>query len=121
MGEKSGRAKITQSQALEIKKLYSTGLYRQKDIAKMFSIERGVVSRIANGKKWNLNNEINSIPRSDFKRGGRVTKKIPIVYRKIVLEALESGFTANSISKYFGVASQSIDYIKKRGWKALQP
>src|SRR5688572_8849275 len=38
VGEKSKKAKITQSQATEIKRLYSTGLYIQKDIAKLYNV-----------------------------------------------------------------------------------
>src|SRR5687768_5617670 len=51
-GSKHGFAKITEQQALEIKKLYSTGNYRQVDISKMYGVERGVVSAIVNSRTW---------------------------------------------------------------------
>jgi len=62
-GEKIGNSKIKSEQALEIKKLYSTGNYRQIDIAKKFGVERGVVSSIVQNKTWIHVDGINEIKR----------------------------------------------------------
>lgn len=51
-GENSYNAKLTKKDVLKIRRLYETGKYTQKEIAKMFSIVFQHVSDIVNYKKW---------------------------------------------------------------------
>ena len=51
-GSKHYRAKLNESQVLEIRRLYKTGEYIYKDLAKMFGVSFGPISRIINRKKW---------------------------------------------------------------------
>lgn len=50
-GEKCGRSKLTETQVLEIRKLYSTGV-EQSEICRQFSIAQASVSLIVNRINW---------------------------------------------------------------------
>jgi group I intron endonuclease len=51
-GENNKQAKITAQQVTEIRKLFATGNYYQKDIAKMYNISNTSVSLIISRKTW---------------------------------------------------------------------
>ena len=51
-GIKNGRAKLSEEQVLEIRKLYKTGDYYQKDLAKIFDITQPLIGYIVNRKIW---------------------------------------------------------------------
>jgi len=51
-GEKHGMAKLSEDQVLEIRKLYATGDYYQKDLAKIFDVDNSLISYIVNRKNW---------------------------------------------------------------------
>jgi len=51
-GEANPRAKITQKQADEIRRLYGTGDYKQRELAEMFGINQQRISQIVRGKGW---------------------------------------------------------------------
>jgi len=51
---RSALAKITSSEASEIRNLYSTGLLTQKDLAKKFKTSQTNVSQIVTRKTWQL-------------------------------------------------------------------
>jgi len=51
-GIKNGRAKLTEEQVLEIRRLYKTGDYSQTALGKMFGVGQDLISRIINRKKW---------------------------------------------------------------------
>jgi len=51
-GSKVGNSKLTESQVLEIRKLYATGDYYQKDLAKIFDVSRRLIGLIINRKNW---------------------------------------------------------------------
>jgi len=51
-GSKVGNSKLTESQVLEIRKLYATGDYYQKDLAKIFNVGQTLISFIVNRKIW---------------------------------------------------------------------
>ena len=51
-GIKNGRAKLSENQVLEIRKLYATGDYYQKDLAKIFDVHQTVIGFIINRKLW---------------------------------------------------------------------
>jgi len=52
-GSKHGMSKLTEDQVLEIRRLYKTGDYYQKDLAKMFGIAQSLICFIVNRKIWN--------------------------------------------------------------------
>ena len=52
-GENHKNAKLTNEQAKEIKKLYATGKYTQKQIAEVYKISRAKISQITRGKAYN--------------------------------------------------------------------
>jgi hypothetical protein len=51
-GECNGKAKLVLSQVVEIKKLYATGLYSQRELARQFSISQAHVKDLINGRRW---------------------------------------------------------------------
>lgn len=51
-GEDNGNSKLTNSQVYRIRELYDTGLLKQDEIAKVFSISQVQVGLIVNRKNW---------------------------------------------------------------------
>ncbi|MBM5782939.1 MAG: endonuclease [Pelagibacterales bacterium] len=51
-GEKHGRSKLTESQVIKIRELYSTRSYSQKEIALMLNVSQSQIGRIVNHKTW---------------------------------------------------------------------
>lgn len=51
-GERHGRVKLTSNEVKEIRKLYATGKYFYKDIAKMYGVKYGCIGDIIRGKNW---------------------------------------------------------------------
>lgn len=51
-GERHGMAKLVEDDIHEIRQLYSTGMYRQKDIGDAYGIHQVHVSDIVNRKTW---------------------------------------------------------------------
>lgn len=49
-GELNGRSKLNKSQVAEIRELYQTGNYTQKEIGEMFGVDQ--ISNIVNKKYW---------------------------------------------------------------------
>jgi len=52
LGELNGQAVLVESQVIEIRELYSTGLVSQQDIADYFGVSRSHISNIITGHKW---------------------------------------------------------------------
>lgn len=51
-GSRNGRSKITESDAIEIRDLYKTGIYTQTSIGEMYSISQTQVSKIVLGQSF---------------------------------------------------------------------
>jgi len=51
-GHRHGMAKLTNSDVLEIKRLWAAGGRSQKAIGAMFGVRDSCISRILNGKRW---------------------------------------------------------------------
>ena len=51
-GEKNPKAKLTAEDVLKIIELTNTGNYLQKEISKMFNVDRQAIRRIIQGKGW---------------------------------------------------------------------
>lgn len=51
-GEKHGMSKLTQEEARQIRKLYATGKYTQRQLAKKFNVTQCPIARIVNHKGW---------------------------------------------------------------------
>ncbi len=51
-GERNGRHKLTEEEVKEIRRLYSTGKYFQKELGNMFGVSFPQVSHIINNKQW---------------------------------------------------------------------
>lgn len=51
-GEKSNGHKITEKMVLEIREIYSTGNFSQKELAKKYGIKEPAVSHIINRRNW---------------------------------------------------------------------
>jgi hypothetical protein len=52
-GEKHKLSKLSEQQVLEIRELYSTGNYTQKELGEKFGVSQNQISYIINKKKWN--------------------------------------------------------------------
>lgn len=46
--------KLTKERAEEINRLWLTGQYKQREIADLFGVRQGMVSRIVNGTRWGV-------------------------------------------------------------------
>lgn len=53
-GERNGNARLTKAQVEELRKLYATGKYLQKELARMFGIGRSNMSAILRGETWTI-------------------------------------------------------------------
>jgi predicted XRE-type DNA-binding protein len=51
-GELNGSSKLTKAQVDEIRSLFKTGNYMQKQLAVMFNIDKSMISCIVNNKYW---------------------------------------------------------------------
>ena len=51
-GERNGRAKLTDLQAIEIKEMYNTGNYSQSELARKYDISPRNMGKLLNGKTW---------------------------------------------------------------------
>lgn len=51
-GENDGNSKLTSAEVLEIRRLYSSGAYMQKDLAKRFAVSKQTISAIMTGIVW---------------------------------------------------------------------
>jgi predicted XRE-type DNA-binding protein len=51
-GEQNHRSKLTAEQVLEIRRLYATGDYTQKQLGEMFGVTRTMIGDIVNRKNW---------------------------------------------------------------------
>jgi DNA-binding MarR family transcriptional regulator len=51
-GEKSGHAKLTEAQVLDLVDVYRAGGVRQQDLAARFGVSQGAVHLILSGKNW---------------------------------------------------------------------
>lgn len=51
-GNKIGVSKLNESQVLEIRKLYATGDYTQRELGKRYSVDYGGISKIIRKKIW---------------------------------------------------------------------
>lgn len=51
-GERCRAHKLVTAQVLEIRALYRTGQYRQKDLAKAYGVHQQQISRIVTRKRW---------------------------------------------------------------------
>jgi len=52
IGEKSGTHKLKEKDVLEIRQLYSTGEYTQRDLSKKYGISQTEISRIYHRTRW---------------------------------------------------------------------
>lgn len=52
VGELNGNNKLTKEQILEIRELYTTGKYLQRELAKMFYVHQVHISEIITRKQW---------------------------------------------------------------------
>ena len=51
-GSKNGNSKLSEKEVLEIRRLYKTGDYIYKDLAKIFGVHQVHIGDIINRKKW---------------------------------------------------------------------
>lgn len=51
-GENNGSAKLTEIEVLEIRRLYATGKYSQRQLGKIFGVSKTTIKEIVNRKKW---------------------------------------------------------------------
>lgn len=52
VGEKNPRAKVNEMQVIEIRRLYATGKYLQRELGDMFNMKRKTISSITNMQSW---------------------------------------------------------------------
>ncbi|MFK3833068.1 NUMOD4 motif-containing HNH endonuclease [Staphylococcus saprophyticus] len=64
-GKKAGPGKLTIKQVLEIRKLYKTGKYRQKDLAKIYKVSQSSIGHIINKKRFAWLNDDGTIAEND--------------------------------------------------------
>ena len=63
-GSKSGTGKLSIEQALEIRRLYATGDYKQRELAEMFGINRSSICAVVNRKSFTWLNDDGTIEES---------------------------------------------------------
>jgi len=51
-GEQNGRAKLTTVQIIQLRELYASGNYTQRQLADLFKVVRSTVHKIVSAQKW---------------------------------------------------------------------
>lgn len=51
-GSRHGRSKLTEDAVREIRRLYATGKFKQRDLGAMFGVHAGTIGGITTGKEW---------------------------------------------------------------------
>lgn len=74
-GEDSSNSRLSNVQVLEIRRLFATGRYMQKDLAARFGINPCTVSQIVNRKRWVHLQDDGSIVEPELTQSGNVRDK----------------------------------------------
>jgi hypothetical protein len=57
-GERNGRCKLTEAQAIQVKRLYESGDWRQVDLAEKFGVTQIAISLLVRGVNWKYLNHL---------------------------------------------------------------
>jgi plasmid maintenance system antidote protein VapI len=108
-GEKSGKAKLTESQVLFIRKEFASGRINQIELARRFSLNSSVISGIVRGKYWK---EVGG-PLVGNTRNKLTSDKV-----QSIRLLTEEGKSQTEIARIFGVDPSSIsNVIRGKTWK----
>lgn len=121
-GEMHGRSKLTEKQILEIKNLYNTGSYFQKELAEMFNISQTQISKILLSQSWeHLNLNIDII--NQKKKRGALCKNAKLSDEKvkeILLLGKTKKYLQKELAEMFNVSKGVINGILvNRIWKHI--
>lgn len=97
-GERNGRAVLTEKDVLEIRNLYDTKKYYQRELADKFQVSRGQISSIVTGRSWKDASGITSTNRHIVVDSERV--EIVNFYNK--------GMSNSEISKLLGIKYHTV-------------
>ena len=116
-GERSARAKLTDADVLELRHLYSTGNYTQKELGARFGITQTTVSSIIHGKTWG-HLPCDRLPRQVKTQHG---SKLTVMQVKTIRQLYDTGnYTHRSLAKQFGVSRTTIaSIIKRETWRHI--
>jgi len=111
-GSKHGRAKLKESDVLEIRKLLQEGM-SGADIGRKFGVTKAAISQIKIKRTWKHLTD-------DMVRKGRSSSKLSIKDVLGIKIMLQQGFKQKDIAKEYGVTIGTISHIKTgRQWSHL--
>lgn len=119
-GENGSCATLTNKEVKEIRKKWNTGKYKVKDLMKLFSSTRAVISGVINNKTYIDKNYI-KVYDSKLNYTGEKSPHAILTKEKVLeIRSLYSNgnYTYKKLGKIFGVSDKTIEGIVKfRKWK----
>ena len=121
-GETHGRTELTDAQVSEIRNLYATGDYSQREIGERFGVASNTISFIIAGKTW-----VHAGGASDAWQGERhkgeknVNAKLDAAkVREIRALHAQGGITYAALGRHYGVSNVAIrNAVKRISWKHI--
>lgn len=120
VGERHGRAKLSDRQVENIRSLYATGHYTYQSLADMHNVTTGAIAPIITGKSRTSAKGIvteNNIPKGRVHHNSKLDKEKIKQIRKMKLE----GVKQKDIAAHFGVTPSVISVILSgKAWKHVR-
>jgi hypothetical protein len=118
-GSKNGMAKISEENALEIRRLYATGQYNFSQLSKLYPINDWMIASIIYGKNWK--NIGGDIVNTNIGRGAYL-KKLNTDQVSEIKEMLKSElYTQKEIAIQFNIDSRTVSAINtNKTWRNVQ-
>ena len=114
IGEKHPGAKLTWEIIKEIRRLYNTGSYTQRKLAKIFNIDFGNIYYIVNNKTW-IDEDYVPDKSIAIKHKNKLTQK---QINKIRIDYNTGKYTQQQLANEFGVSHSNISLIlSNKIWK----
>lgn len=120
VGSRNRQSKLTEDQAVEIRRLYAAGSYTQREIGRLFGVNDSVVSTIVRGRGWKhtLPEGFTSAHNYRWRGGNKLTEAQVSRMRR----QSQDGITDTDLAAMYGVTDRSIRKIRRGdSWKHLLP
>ena len=121
-GQDASAAKLTNKDVLQIRNLYSTGNYTQKELGQRFCVNQSTVSSIVRGATW-VHIPCSPLPivkklqHGENKSGAKLTNQQVIEIRRLYATG---HYTHRGLGQQFGVSHATIDAIvNMKKWRHL--
>lgn len=113
-GEESGTSKLTEENVREIVRLYSTGEWRQADLASKYAVSNATIQLILSGKNWK---HLDIAPFKGMRHAAKKTlrKLTADQQSSLVAEYIGGGISQMALAKKYGVSQQYVSLAVSKG------